>query len=110
MRCLAALAATSGKLYDLYRAQNAVLTALYVPKLTVPASEVLAHLGTPAAQRALVDLASRVTSPSPPAVRRRPRSGSIRKNSASCSAAAEVRLQYDRYKQSGKQDAETQGV
>ncbi len=110
MRCLAALAATSGKLYDIYRAQDVVLAALYVPKLSVPACEVLAHLGTPAAQRTLVDLASRFTQP---IAARRAAAAAFRLNTEKFGvllAAAEVRRQYDRYKQSGHQDAATQGV
>ncbi len=110
MRCLAALAATSGKLYDVSRAQNTVLAALYVPKLTVPATEVLAHLGTPEAQRALVDLASRAAQP---IAARNAAATAFRLNTEKFGvllSAAEVRRQYDRYKQSGNQDADTQRV
>ncbi len=104
------LAASSGKLYDLHRAQDTVLAALYVPTLSVPACEVLTHLGTPEAQRALVELASRSTQP---IAARNAAAAAFRLNAEKFGvllSAAEVRRQYDRYKQSGEQDAATQRV
>ncbi len=110
MRCLAVLAATSTALYDMSRAQGTVLAALYVPTLSVPACEVLAQLGTPEAQRALVELASRAVQP---LAARRAAAAAFRLNTEKFGvllSAAEVRRQYDRYKQSGQQDAATQRV
>ena len=110
MRCLAVLAATSTALYDMSRAEGTVLAALYVPTLSVPACEVLAQLGTPEAQRALVELASRAVQP---LAARRAAAAAFRLNTEKFGvllSAAEVRRQYDRYKQSGQQDAATQRV
>ena len=81
-----------------------------MPELTVPACEVLAHLGTPEAQRALVELASRRGQP---IAARSAAAAAFRLNTEKFGvllSAAEVRRQYDRYKQSGQQDAATQRV
>ena len=75
MRCLAALSATSGKLYDLLRAQNTVLAALYVPKLTVPATEVLGAWARPRPSGRWSIWPAAAPSPSPPATPRQRRSG-----------------------------------
>ena len=110
MRLLAVLAASSGKLYDLHRAQETVLTALYMPALSAPACEVLTHLGTPEAQRALVELASR---PTQPIAARNAAATAFRLNAEKFGillSAAEVHRQYNRYQQSGDQDAATQRV
>ncbi len=110
MRLLAVLAASAGKLYDLHRAQETVLTALYMPALSAPACEVLTHLGTPEAQRALVELASR---PTQPIAARNAAATAFRLNAEKFGillSAAEVHRQYNRYQQSGDQDAATQRV
>ena len=81
-----------------------------MPTLSVPACEVLAQLGTPEAQRALVELASRAVQP---LAARRAAAAAFRLNTEKFGvllSAAEVRRQYDRYKQSGQQDAATQRV
>jgi hypothetical protein len=110
MRCLGVLAATSTALYDMSRAEGTALAALYVPALSVPACVVLAHRGTAEAQRALVELASRAVQP---IAARNAAAGAFRFNTETFGvllSAAEVRRQYDRYKQSGDQDAATQRV
>jgi len=61
--CLAKLASTSGRLYDLRRVEDAVLSGLLAPRLSGHAVAVLANLGTPASQQALVDLAGRFATP-----------------------------------------------
>ena len=60
---LAELSRSSSKLYDLRRVQDAVLAALYNPKLAAKAVAVLANLNSAESQRALVDVASRFTQP-----------------------------------------------
>ena len=75
----------------------------------VPACEVLTHLGTPEAQRALVELASRPTQPIAARQAAATRFASMRRNSACCSTTAEVRRQYDRYqakRRSGRRHAD----
>jgi hypothetical protein len=59
LACLAALAASSRRVYDLGPAEEAVSTALYVPGLGGRVAAVLANLPSRASQLALVELASR---------------------------------------------------
>ena len=63
LRCLAKLGETSEQLFDLRRAEDAVLAGLLVPRLSVPAVAVLADIGTLASQGAMVEVANRVASP-----------------------------------------------
>jgi hypothetical protein len=110
LECLATLADSSGKVYDMYRAQDAVLAALAVPALSARAAAVLAHLGTPESQRALVDLASRY---SRPLEARRAAVKAFCRNVAKFRvllSAAEIRRQYDRYNRSASQDVATQRI
>jgi hypothetical protein len=110
MRCLGVLAATSAAIYDMSRAEGTAVAALYVPALSVPACEVLAQRGTPEAQRALIELASRAVQP---IAARNAAAAAFRASTEKYGvllSAAEVRRQYDRYTQSGSQDAATQCV
>ncbi|MCS7304583.1 MAG: hypothetical protein NZ602_05680 [Thermoguttaceae bacterium] len=60
---IAQLAQEGQKLYDLHALEPTLLRALQVSSLASPAAKVLGSLGTPASQKALVDLASRGTHP-----------------------------------------------
>ena len=108
--CLAKLASTSGKLYDLRRAEDAVLAGLLVPRLCGHAVAVLANLGTPASQQALVEVASRFVNPL-----------SIRQAAATALGfnvqrfgllleREAIRVQYARYNNSASQDKATRRV
>lgn len=61
MQWLAQLAQKRQKLYDLHGLEPMLVRALQVPSLAASAAEVLAFLGSPASQTALVELASRGT-------------------------------------------------
>ncbi|MGA2064789.1 MAG: hypothetical protein ABSG86_07460 [Thermoguttaceae bacterium] len=63
LACLATLASSSRRVYDLEPAEEAVSTALYVPGLGGRVAAVLANLPSRASQLALVDLASRHVQP-----------------------------------------------
>ncbi len=108
--CLAQLASTSGKLYDMRRAEEAVLAGLLVPRLSGHAVAVLANLGTQASQQALVDVASRFVNPL--AIRHAAgiafgfnveRFGVLLDRES-------IRRQYTRYNESGAQDVASQKV
>jgi hypothetical protein len=112
-RALAALADLSGGkcgFYELRRIQDSVLAALYTPALTAKAIDVLANLGTPESQRALVDLASRHTQPLE--ARQAAAKAFVEnvKNHRTLLTAEEIRRQYARYNDSESLDAETQHV
>ena len=107
---LAELSRTSGKLYDLRRVQDAVLVALYNPKLSVKAAAVLANMNSPESQRALVDLASRFVQPLEV---RQAAAKAFRENTQKHGillTTDEIREQYGRYNDSEKQDAASQKV
>jgi len=93
---------------DLKVAEPALLTALYVPSLSVRAAEVLSTLNSARSQKALVNMASRWTLP-------------LKTRKAAAAAFAEsvrrhdllltsdeILLQYDRYNQSETLDRPTQ--
>jgi CheY-like chemotaxis protein len=97
-------------MYDLFRVQPAVQSALSTPQLSVSAARVLGLLGSPEAQRALVTLASQHARP-------------LAERQAAADAFAqavqrrglllthdEILLQFDRYNRSAALDAGTQQV
>lgn len=91
-------------LYDLRRTQDSLLAALAVPELSVQAAAVLGNLGAAEAQQALVEAASRATTP--PATRRAALDAlrsSIERYGVLLTTA-QIRLQYDRYNQTAKDD------
>lgn len=101
---------TQYHLFNLKGAEQAALAALYVPAFTVRAAEILGNLGTPQAQTALVDLASRDTQPL------NDRKAALQ---AFCTAIEhrgillrtdQILRQYERYNQSASLDAATQQV
>ncbi|MGA2030796.1 MAG: hypothetical protein ABSG68_00945 [Thermoguttaceae bacterium] len=110
LTCLATLAVSSGKIYDIHRAQEAALATLFVPRLNQRAIALLMTLGTSESQRALVDLASRFSQPL-----------EIRKAAARAFRIStekhgilltvdDIRRQYRRYDRSGRQDMASQAV
>jgi hypothetical protein len=112
-RAMDALAKLSGgecRFYDLRRVQDSVLAALYTPALSAKTIAVLADLGTPESQRALVDLASRHTQPLE--LRQAAAKAFVEnvKNHRTLLTTEEIRRQYARYNASEALDAETQHV
>jgi hypothetical protein len=94
--------------YDLLRAEEAVAAALNTPGLSVQAAHVLGALGSPPAQRALVDFASQHVRPLPA---RQAAADSFTAAVRRCGiglTGGEVLLQYDRYNQSAALDGDTQ--
>ncbi len=111
--CLAKLAAdhdrgymvpAAGTLYDMRPVEDAVLAGLLVPRLSSHALAVLANLGTPASQQALVDVANRPVNPLP--IRQsagKAFASNVRRFGLLLDQAA-IRLQYTRYHQSVSQE------
>lgn len=107
---LAALGGEPRPVFDLGDAEAAALAALYSPELGPEAVAVLETLGTPASQRALVDLGSRATQPV--AMRRTAVAAllnSIQKHGVLLTSA-EILAQYDLYNASEDADVETQQI
>jgi CheY-like chemotaxis protein len=107
---LAELSRSAGKLYDLRPVQDAVLVALYNPKLSVKALAILANMNSVESQRTLVDVASRVTLP---LEMRKAAATAFRENTQKYGillTTDEIRRQYDRYNASKTLDAPTQHV
>jgi len=107
---LAALAQEQNAVYDLTTALAATEHALFVPELSTSAAQVLGLMGSPQAQRTLVDLASLYTLP----LETRQRAAA-----AFCQNVArfdvllttgEITRQYERYNQSEHLDHDTQEV
>jgi hypothetical protein len=95
---------------NLRRIEPSLAVALQVPDFTSPAARVLAALGTASSQKSLVDLASQLGRPE-----------EMRQAAAQAFAESvarfgtllttgEINLQYTRYNQSERQDAQTQAV
>ena len=96
--------------YDLYRQQDALLSALFTPELSVQAAVVLGYLGTPEAQRALVTLASQHARPL--AERQAAAKGfavAVQRRGLLLTRE-EILVQYDRYNRSETLDRGTQQV
>ncbi len=97
-------------LFDVRMLDDVALKALSVPELAERAAVLAGRLGTPAAQTALVDLASRHTSPI--ALRRAALTAlghSIQQHGILL-VAAQIAQQYERYNASGTRDPATQQV
>ena len=80
--CLAKLSETPSRLFDIQKAEDAVLAGLLVPRLSGHAIIVLANIGTRASQQALAEVASRAVNPRA-ACANRPRWRSISTSSSS---------------------------
>ena len=91
-------------------ARDTLLAALYSPEFTAAASEALAHVASPEAQRALVDVASR---PDRPLDVRRAAAAAFRASAERFGVLLtkkEIRRQYDRYDRSGSEPPAAQRV
>ncbi|MCD4727091.1 MAG: hypothetical protein K8R46_05495, partial [Pirellulales bacterium] len=109
---LAALARTSGTLYDLRRAEDAVIAALANPNPTIAAraTAVLAEANSADAQRALVELAGRFARP---LTLRQAAAKAFLRNIEKHGlrlTTKEIQRQYDIYNQNEKRDVPTQQV
>ncbi|HUY93125.1 MAG TPA: hypothetical protein VMV10_30630 [Pirellulales bacterium] len=107
---LSEMTAAPGGLYNLRRTEAPLADALWDPQFGPQAARILATLGTPRSQKALVDLASFAAQPL-----------ELREAASAAFAASvadygpllttgEISLQYDRYNQSETQDQATQKV
>ena len=107
---LGELSRSEVKLYDLCRAQDAVLKALYTPKLSAKAVEVLVNLNSAASQQSLVNVASQLTLSvelrlaAAKAFRQHTQKHGI------LLTTDEIRRQYERYNESEKSDVGTQQI
>jgi hypothetical protein len=107
---LAELYRSSDRAYDLRGVQQSVLAALYNPKLAVKAVAVLAQVNSAESQRALVDVASRLTQP---LELRQAAAKAFRQNTEKHGillTTDEIRQQYRRYNESKNQNADTRKV
>lgn len=89
---------------------DAVYEAVFLPELAAQATTILANTGTPDAQKALVELASRWTQPLP---RRKAAVEALWDNTEGHGillTSSEILRQYDRYNQSEKLDTSSQQV
>ncbi len=101
---------SSGGWMDAWRVESTVVRALDTPGLTPKACVVLGNLGTPRAQQALVDLASRKTVPLDD---RRAALDAFRfavERRGILLTTTKIQLQYDRYNQSAGEDRATQAI
>jgi hypothetical protein len=108
LACLAVLAASPHKLYDMRQVEEAVSKGIYVPGLGGRAAVVLMNVGTRNSQIALAELASQTSQPLP--VRKTALKAlriSVRKFGLLLPQDA-IRRQYERYDQSASQDLDTQ--
>jgi CheY-like chemotaxis protein len=107
---MAELAERWQRVYDVYRLQSILLSALHVPTLARPAAAVMENVGTPEVQRALVEVASQ---PSEPLELRDAALASFRHNvqrHGILLTTPEIVRQYRRYNQSESSDRATQRV
>ena len=110
LELLAQLAADNGGAFNVSRSQAAALRSLHAPGLGEKAAAVLAGIGSPASQRALIDLAGRATQPLE--LRQAAMVGfrkSIQRHGILLTTE-EIRKQYDRYNQSQYQDVATRKI
>jgi hypothetical protein len=95
-------------MYDVLRQQDAVIAALFAPELSARAANVLGLIGSPQAQQALVDLASRHALP----LKQRQAAAAAFADAAArrgvLLTTAAIQLQYDRYNESESFPVETQ--
>jgi hypothetical protein len=107
---LAELSRSSASLYDLRRAEDAVLVALYNPKLAIKATDFLAAMNSAKSQRALAEVAGRFTLPI--ALREAAADAFCQnvKKHGILLTTDEIRRQYQRYNESETQDPATQKV
>jgi hypothetical protein len=110
LKLLAELFCSPGTFYDLRRTQSAVLTALYVSKLSEKAMEVLACMNSAESQQALLEVADRLTLPLPM------RTAAVKafrlnmERHGILLTSEEIRRQYRFYNESKDQDVASQRV
>ncbi|HEY2148137.1 MAG TPA: hypothetical protein VGH32_09380, partial [Pirellulales bacterium] len=103
-----ALATLPPEIANVRKYESSIERALYLPLTSSHAAAVMARLGTPSSQRALIDLASISSQPieirkaAGAAIRQSVRQFGLRLS------PSEILIQYDRYNQSAKLDKETQ--
>jgi CheY-like chemotaxis protein len=98
------------RVFRLPKRIDAVYEAVFFPELAPQATTILANTGTPDAQKALVELASRWTQPLP---RRKAAVEALWDNTEGHGillTSSEILRQYDRYNQSEKLDTSSQQV
>lgn len=110
MKWLAELTGREETIYDLRPAQDLAIDALFVPHLASDAIRVLANLGTPRCQRALVDLASRWTQPMELRLAAAQAFRQTTEQDGILLTTEQILLQYDRYNRSENLDTGTQQV
>lgn len=104
------LAEAESTTYDLRRLEKPLLYSLYMPELAADSARALGYIGTPAGQRALVDIASIAS-----------QDLAVRQDAAKAFTASverwgtlltavEILRQYERYNESESADADTQEV
>ncbi len=98
------------RLYDVRALDDVALSALYVPDLAERAVVLAGRLGIPAAQGALVDLASRETAPLALRQAAVAAFGRSVEQHGILLTTAEIHQQYDRYNNSGMRDVATRQV
>ncbi len=96
------------KLYDVGSVQDSVLAALYVPALSTKVVAVLQRINRAESQRALVDLASRVSQPLKVRVAASKAFLHNTQQFGILLTSEEILRQYDLYNESESQDQETQ--
>ena len=109
LRWIAELSAEPHPVYNLRQAEGSAMAVLHSPELGAQAVAVLEQMGTPASQRALVDLASRRPSRWLRKVAVAAFVTSIQKHGVLLTTN-EILAQYDRYNKSATADAETQHI
>jgi len=110
MKWLAELTGREETIYDLRPAQDLAINALFVPHLASDALRVLANLGTPPCQRALVDLASRWTQPMDLRLAAAQAFRQTIEQDGILLTTEQILRQYDRYNRSENLDTGTQQV
>lgn len=107
---LTTLAETRRDLYDLHRVQSQVALAAWTPELTHPATRLLGKLGTPLAQRTLLELASQATQPLDARQAALAALGESLAAHGTLLTVREIELQYERYNQNASQDPQSQQI
>jgi CheY-like chemotaxis protein len=107
---LAELIRSPHRLYDLRGTEDAVLTALYTPKLSTKAIAVLAEMNSAESQRALIEVASRFTEPLELRAAAADAFCQNSKKHGLLLTTDEISRQYRRYNESETLDADTQRV
>jgi hypothetical protein len=97
-------------IYDLNRVETPALGALTVPELSARAAAVLGNLGTVRSQQALVELASRSMTPAADRLAAVSAFARSIERYGILLTTVEIRLQYDRYNQSYREDQATQNI